>query len=117
MGFFHRNIDTAKPNLAQHRYQGDCPDDLNPDARDENCPACRTLSAPCAPTQGGNMNELTHKVEITISGNYPHGARQHASVSVSGDGGLDHMIEAFKAALIAAGFAMDTAKKLDELDA
>ena len=63
------------------------------------------------------MEELTHKVEITISGNYPHGAKQHASVSISGDGGLDHMIEAFKTALIAAGFAIDTAKKLDELDA
>lgn len=63
------------------------------------------------------MDELTHKIEITISGNYQHGSKQHASVSISGDGGLDHMIEAFKAALIAAGFSMDTAKKLDELDA
>lgn len=59
---------------------------------------------------------LTHKVEITIIGNYLHGARQHASVSISGDGSIDHMIEAFKAALVAAGFAMDTARKLDELD-
>jgi hypothetical protein len=55
------------------------------------------------------MDELTHKVEITISGNYPHGTKQHSSVSISGDGGLDHMIEAFKAALIAAGFSIDTA--------
>ena len=63
------------------------------------------------------MDELTHKVEITISGIYPQGTKQYASVALCGDGGLDHMIEAFKAALIAAGFAMDTAKKLDELDA
>lgn len=62
------------------------------------------------------MNEPTHKIEITISGNYPHGSKQHAMVSLSGDGGLDHMIEAFKAALVAAGFSMDTAKKLDEID-
>ena len=62
------------------------------------------------------MDELTHKVEITISGNYPHGNKQHAMVSLSGNGGLDHMIEAFKAALIAAGFSIGTAKKLDELD-
>lgn len=61
------------------------------------------------------MDELTHKVEISISGNYPHGAKQHAFVSISGDGGLDHMIDAFKAALIAAGFSMDTAKKLVEI--
>lgn len=62
------------------------------------------------------MNEPTHKIEITISGNYQHGSKQHAMVSLSGDGGLDHMIEAFKAALVAAGFSMDTAKKLDEID-
>lgn len=63
------------------------------------------------------MDNLTHKVEISITGNYPHGSKQQASVSICGDGGLDHMIEAFKAALIVAGFSMDTAKKLDELDA
>ena len=63
------------------------------------------------------MDELTHKVEITITGNYPHGSKQHAHVAISGDGSLDHMIEAFKTALIAAGFALYTAKKLDELDA
>jgi len=62
------------------------------------------------------MDEMTHKVEITISGNYPHGSKQHASVSIYGNGSLDHMIESFKCALIAAGFAMDTAKKLDDLD-
>lgn len=63
------------------------------------------------------MDDLTHTIEITITGNYPHGGKQHASVSLSGDGGLDHMIEAFKASLIAGGFSMETAKKLDELDA
>ena len=62
------------------------------------------------------MNELTHNIEITITGIYTHGVTQHASVSISGDGGLSHMFEAFKAALVAAGFAMDTAKKLDEID-
>jgi len=63
------------------------------------------------------LDDMTHKIEITITGNYPHGSKQHASISISGDGGLDHMIESFKAALIAAGFSMETAKKLDELDA
>lgn len=61
---------------------------------------------------GGMMEKLTHKVEITISGNNP---LQHATVSIDGDGGIEHMIEAFKAALVAAGFAIDTAKKLDEM--
>ena len=63
------------------------------------------------------LDDMTHKIEITITGNYPHGSKQHASISISGDGGLDHMIESFKAALIAAGFSMETATKLDELDA
>lgn len=63
------------------------------------------------------MDELTHRVEITIAVITRTACKKHASISICGDGGLDHMIEAFKAALIAAGFAIDTAKKLDELDA
>ena len=61
-------------------------------------------------------DDMTHTVTITVTGNYPHGAKQHASVSMSGDGGLDHMIEAFKASLVAAGFSMATAAKLDGLE-
>jgi len=62
-------------------------------------------------------DDMTHTVTITVTGNYPHGAKQHASVSMSGDGGLDHMIETFKASLVAAGFSMETAAKLDALEA
>jgi hypothetical protein len=62
------------------------------------------------------MEELTHKIEIIISGNYTHGPRQYASVTMGGDGGLDHMIEAFKAAMVAAGFSLETAKKLEFFD-
>ena len=62
-------------------------------------------------------DDMTHTVTITVTGNYPHGAKQHASVSMSGDGGLDHMIEAFKASLVAAGFSTETAAKLDSLQA
>ena len=58
-------------------------------------------------------DELTHTVTITVTGNYPHGSKQQASVSMSGDGGLDHMLDAFRAALVAAGFSTDTAAKLD----
>ena len=32
------------------------------------------------------MDELTHKIDITITGNYQHGSRQHAMISTSGDG-------------------------------
>jgi len=62
------------------------------------------------------MDELTHKVEITISGNYPHGSKQHAHISIGGDGSIDHMFEAFKCALIAAGYSTATAEKLDAID-
>lgn len=62
------------------------------------------------------VDELTHTVEIAVYGNYPTGQMLHAKVQISGDGGLDHMIEAFKAALVAAGFLLDTAKQLDELN-
>lgn len=59
------------------------------------------------------MDELTHTVTVTVNGKYPHGEKQHASVTMSGDGGLDHMLSAFRAALVAAGFSTDTAAKLD----
>lgn len=62
------------------------------------------------------MAGLSHTITITVSGNYPHGEKQHASVTVGGNGDLDHMFEAFKAALVAAGFALETAKKLDDID-
>lgn len=63
------------------------------------------------------MDELTHSIEITIAGNYQHGQKQHVKVQMSGDGGLDHMLEAFKAALVAAGFSLETAASLDRIDA
>lgn len=46
----------------------------------------------------------THTVTITISGNYHHGPKEHSSVTVLGDGGMQHMEQAFQAALMAAGF-------------
>ena len=63
-------------------------------------------------------DDLTHTVTITVTGNYPHGSREHCSVTIAGNGDLDHMIEAFKASLVAAGFiSMETAAKLDALEA
>lgn len=55
------------------------------------------------------MDELTHKIEITVTGNYTHGGKHHSSVAVSGDGGIEHMLSAFKAAMIAAGYEPITA--------
>lgn len=58
------------------------------------------------------MDDLTHTITITISGNYPQGTKQHASVSIIGTGDLEHMLDAFKTALVAAGFSANTATKL-----
>lgn len=58
-------------------------------------------------------DDMTHTVTITVTGNYPHGHKQQSQVMISGDGGLVHMMEAFKSALIAAGFSLDIAKMLD----
>lgn len=58
------------------------------------------------------MDELTHSVTVTVNGNYPHGQRQHATVTMGGDGGLDHMLDTFRAALVAAGFSTETAATL-----
>lgn len=54
----------------------------------------------------------THTITVTIEGRYPHGEKQRASVSVDGDGDIDHMVETFQAALVAAGFAPATAGSL-----
>lgn len=63
------------------------------------------------------MDELTHSVEITITGNYQHGQKQYVKVQMAGDGSLDHMIEAFKSSLVAAGFSLKTAASLDRIEA
>ncbi len=61
-------------------------------------------------------DDLTHRVTITIIGKYMHGEKEHASVSINGDGGIEHMFDAFKVALLAAGYPMVVVNKLDELD-
>ena len=58
------------------------------------------------------MADQSHKVTITVQGRYPHGGNQFAEVSIGGDGGLEHMLDAFRAALVAAGFAAQTAQAL-----
>lgn len=58
------------------------------------------------------MDDLTHKIEITITGNYPHGQKQHATVSVSGDGSIEHMLDTFRAAMVAGGYSTEMAQRL-----
>jgi hypothetical protein len=57
--------------------------------------------------------ENTHSVTVIVCGNYPHGQKQHAKVEIAGDGSLDHVIDAFRAALVAAGFSVGVAQQLD----
>jgi hypothetical protein len=60
------------------------------------------------------MNEPSnsHTVRIEVIGDYQHGGKQLASVSVGGDGGLDHLLTAFKAALLAVGYCEATVGKI-----
>lgn len=60
------------------------------------------------------MDELTHKVTIEISGRFAKTHTSQASVTIHGDGGLEHMLHAFEAALVAAGFPPETAAQLRE---
>lgn len=57
-------------------------------------------------------DDLTHTVTVSIEGNYPHGQKQHAQVIVAGDGDLEHVLDAFRTALVAAGFSCETAARL-----
>lgn len=54
----------------------------------------------------------THSVRIQVIGRYPHGERPHATVEIAGDGDVAHMLEAFQASLVAAGFSVETAARL-----
>lgn len=62
------------------------------------------------------MREQTHVVTITIDAKYVHGSNQHISLQIGGDGGIEHMIEVFKVTLLAAGFGLETVKRMEEWD-
>ena len=54
-------------------------------------------------------------LELSVSGKTSSGqVNQVVKLAISGDGGLDHYIEAFKALLVAAGFHPDMAAQLDK---
>ncbi len=62
-------------------------------------------------------DDLTHRITITVHGRYPHAREQeHASVTIAGDGSLGHFVDTFQTALVAAGFAPDTAASLRAKD-
>ncbi len=57
--------------------------------------------------------EYSHTVQIIVRHRY--GAREvvAADLLVAGDGSIDHMVDSFQAALVAAGFSTDTAGRLN----
>lgn len=55
----------------------------------------------------------SHILTIEASGHYIHGDPvQRVRITAHGDGGIEHWLDTFKAALVAAGYAMDTAKRV-----
>lgn len=58
-------------------------------------------------------DDLTHRITITVHGRYPHGEQEHATVTLAGDGSLDHFVDAFRAALVAGGVSASIAALLD----
>lgn len=59
------------------------------------------------------MAAPSHTVAVTITASTVHTGNQMVSVSVDGSGDIDHMVETFRAALVAAGFTCATAATLD----
>lgn len=59
-------------------------------------------------------DELTHTVTVEVHGNYVRGPKTHCRVSIGGDGGIEHMVDAFAAALLAAGFTVETVEKFHD---
>ena len=51
---------------------------------------------------------LTHTIKIEVTGHYPHGGKEHSSVSVSGSGDAEHYLDAVRAVMLAGSFALDT---------
>ena len=54
----------------------------------------------------------THAITITVASNYQHGPAPVATLTMHGDGSIDHFCDAFQAALVAAGFTTATAGTL-----
>ena len=63
-----------------------------------------------------NLMEKNYTVTVTIMGNDPESGKQDVAVEVSGDGSLDHILDTFRAALVAASFSTVTAGKFGICD-
>jgi hypothetical protein len=60
-----------------------------------------------------NDDTLSHRITVTVAGRYLHGKEQEqATVTIAGDGSIDHALETFRAALVAMGFSPAVAGRL-----
>lgn len=60
-----------------------------------------------------NTELNTHILTIEASGHYIHGDPvPRVRITAHGDGGIEHWLNTFRAALVAAGYAMGTAKRV-----
>lgn len=56
---------------------------------------------------------MSHKITVTVKAFYAHsGKREVQTVSIDGDGDIDHFLTAYQAGLVAAGFATGLAERL-----
>ena len=58
------------------------------------------------------MNKPTHNITITATARYPHGQTTSTSVSIDGEGDIDHFITALQAALVGAGYLPETVGRI-----
>lgn len=58
------------------------------------------------------MSTHSHVITIEVTGKNQHGPAEKASVTVEGDGKLQHAVHTFAAFLTAAGFGQDTVRRV-----
>ena len=57
----------------------------------------------------------SHVVTINVKSSYPHinvETDRECEVTISGNGDIEHMLDTFRASLVACGFSLDYAKNL-----
>ena len=59
---------------------------------------------------------MTTIITIKIGTDTTHAGKTHSEISIFGDGSIDHMLDAFRCALVSAGFACETAARLQVVD-
>lgn len=58
-----------------------------------------------------------HCIRVLYEAHYPHATGKHtAEVLARGDGSPEHWLHTFRAALVAAGYSVETAKRLELRD-